>query len=343
MTRRMIVMAAGSLLAATAANAQNYTSGFEAPTYTGSAAGTTITGTDGWYVPVVVNSTDGKAYTYAGNALGFPANPNGSDQFQAGTGTAPSLLSRSQHDVNFAAGGVWQVQYDFAGKWSGPAVTPGPPAVVAVDNIGSWSTQDSTISRGFQSLMTWGSTVVGPVPNATLYTATADKFHHAIGYYATAAATAITAESPSPAWRDLLVNNWYRVRIKWDFNTARILECSIQDITGGGAIQVTDVSANPWYLRGGPNSTLPLPTAMRLFGGGAVAAGLANSCAFDNISIKRICYPDCNESRTLTVADFGCFQGKYVLGDMYADCNASGTLTVADFGCFQGKYVLGCP
>ncbi|MFM9995539.1 MAG: hypothetical protein ACKVU4_07015 [Phycisphaerales bacterium] len=55
------------------------------------------------------------------------------------------------------------------------------------------------------------------------------------------------------------------------------------------------------------------------------------------------CYADCNESGSLTVADFGCFQGKYVLGDLYADCNASGTLTVADFGCFQGQYVLGCP
>ncbi|MFM9995970.1 MAG: hypothetical protein ACKVU4_09225, partial [Phycisphaerales bacterium] len=55
------------------------------------------------------------------------------------------------------------------------------------------------------------------------------------------------------------------------------------------------------------------------------------------------CYPDCNADGGLTVADFGCFQGKYVLGDVYADCNASGTLTVADFGCFQGKYVLGCP
>ncbi|MFM9994602.1 MAG: hypothetical protein ACKVU4_02250 [Phycisphaerales bacterium] len=56
-----------------------------------------------------------------------------------------------------------------------------------------------------------------------------------------------------------------------------------------------------------------------------------------------ICYPDCNKDAQLTVADFGCFQGKYVLGDLYADCNTSGTLTVADFGCFQGKYVLGCP
>ncbi|MFM9994863.1 MAG: hypothetical protein ACKVU4_03575 [Phycisphaerales bacterium] len=55
------------------------------------------------------------------------------------------------------------------------------------------------------------------------------------------------------------------------------------------------------------------------------------------------CYADCNLSGGLSVADFGCFQGKYVLGDMYADCNASGGLSVADFGCYQGKYVLGCP
>ncbi|MFM9994464.1 MAG: hypothetical protein ACKVU4_01540 [Phycisphaerales bacterium] len=55
------------------------------------------------------------------------------------------------------------------------------------------------------------------------------------------------------------------------------------------------------------------------------------------------CYADCNASGTLTVADFGCFQGRYVLGDLYADCNGSGTLTVADFGCYQGQYVLGCP
>ncbi|MFM9995195.1 MAG: hypothetical protein ACKVU4_05275 [Phycisphaerales bacterium] len=55
------------------------------------------------------------------------------------------------------------------------------------------------------------------------------------------------------------------------------------------------------------------------------------------------CYPDCTGDAQLSVADFGCFQTKYVLGDLYADCNASGTLTVADFGCFQGRYVLGCP
>ncbi|MFM9995966.1 MAG: hypothetical protein ACKVU4_09205 [Phycisphaerales bacterium] len=62
------------------------------------------------------------------------------------------------------------------------------------------------------------------------------------------------------------------------------------------------------------------------------------------------CFANCNRdfhpitgAHILSVADFGCFQGKYVLNDPYADCNASGGLTVADFGCFQGKYVLGCP
>ena len=34
---------------------------------------------------------------------------------------------------------------------------------------------------------------------------------------------------------------------------------------------------------------------------------------------------------------------KFVAGDPYADCNADGALTVADFGCFQTKFVVGCP
>jgi hypothetical protein len=55
------------------------------------------------------------------------------------------------------------------------------------------------------------------------------------------------------------------------------------------------------------------------------------------------CYPDCNQSGTLTVADFGCFQTMFVIGDPYADCNGDGNHTVADFGCFQTKFVVGCP
>jgi hypothetical protein len=55
------------------------------------------------------------------------------------------------------------------------------------------------------------------------------------------------------------------------------------------------------------------------------------------------CYPDCDGSGTLTVADFGCFQTRFVLQDPYADCNGAGGFTVADFGCFQTAFVAGCP
>jgi hypothetical protein len=70
-----------------------------------------------------------------------------------------------------------------------------------------------------------------------------------------------------------------------------------------------------------------------------------NGIYYDDISLQPevSCYPDCNASGNLTVADFGCFQTKFVAGDPYADCNASGTLTVADFGCFQTRFVAGCP
>ena len=54
-------------------------------------------------------------------------------------------------------------------------------------------------------------------------------------------------------------------------------------------------------------------------------------------------YADCNLDGVLTVADFGCFQTKFVVGDPYADCNGDGLRTVADFGCFQTKFVVGCP
>ncbi len=55
------------------------------------------------------------------------------------------------------------------------------------------------------------------------------------------------------------------------------------------------------------------------------------------------CYADCTGEGALTIADFACFQSKFVAGDPYADCNASGSLTIADFGCFQSRFAAGCP
>jgi uncharacterized membrane protein len=55
------------------------------------------------------------------------------------------------------------------------------------------------------------------------------------------------------------------------------------------------------------------------------------------------CYADCNGDGALGLADFGCFQTKFALGDPYADCNGDGVLGLADFGCFQTKFAFGCP
>ncbi|MFM9996120.1 MAG: hypothetical protein ACKVU4_10000 [Phycisphaerales bacterium] len=74
----------------------------------------------------------------------------------------------------------------------------------------------------------------------------------------------------------------------------------------------------------------------------ATAGGLPSSYIAKWAACKP-CLPDCDASRTLTIADFACFQSRYRAADPYADCNASGSVTVADFGCFQNKYVLGCP
>ncbi len=56
-----------------------------------------------------------------------------------------------------------------------------------------------------------------------------------------------------------------------------------------------------------------------------------------------VCYANCTGEGPLTVADFGCFQTRFVAGDPYADCNGDAALTVADFGCFQTNFVAGCP
>ncbi|MFM9995880.1 MAG: PQQ-dependent sugar dehydrogenase [Phycisphaerales bacterium] len=79
-----------------------------------------------------------------------------------------------------------------------------------------------------------------------------------------------------------------------------------------------------------------------------IASGYSSDNNADGVPDECNCYANCNgdysgNTPVLSVADFGCFQGRYVVGHMYADCNNSGTISVADFGCFQGRYVLGCP
>jgi hypothetical protein len=59
--------------------------------------------------------------------------------------------------------------------------------------------------------------------------------------------------------------------------------------------------------------------------------------------LPAVCYADCNADGALNLADFGCFQTKFALGEPYADCNGDGAMNLADFGCFQTRFAIGCP
>jgi PAP2 superfamily len=58
--------------------------------------------------------------------------------------------------------------------------------------------------------------------------------------------------------------------------------------------------------------------------------------------LRPTCPADCDESSSLSIDDFICFQTRFVLGLTLADCDTDGTLTIDDFICFQTAFVLGC-
>ena len=55
------------------------------------------------------------------------------------------------------------------------------------------------------------------------------------------------------------------------------------------------------------------------------------------------CFADCNGNGSLDIADFGCFQTKFAVGNPAVDCNLDGVLNLADFGCFTTRFAVGCP
>jgi hypothetical protein len=344
---RHVHMAAGTLLACSAAAfGQAYSANFESPPFT---AGLVTTGQDGWYLPVTAPlSLDHTIYVYAGNTLGIPVNPFGGAQFDGGmaaTTTLGAQSARAQHTIDFSSGGIWESQWDCTGQWNG--------TLPAIDNIGSWSMQPSATAAYFQQLMDWGSAAYTPQPPNR--TTTADKFHIHIGHFTAAAPTTIVFESPGPAWTDIPVGNWVRIRVRWDFTLGqrKVLQVSIQNLTICSPPIVTDVSALNWYLQGGPNGTQPLPTDVRVFAGGSTATG-SDVSGWDNLVVQpspgpfALCYANCDGSQSapcLNVGDFGCFLNAFAAGDCKANCDGSTNapvLNVGDFGCFLNAFAAGC-
>jgi hypothetical protein len=233
---------------------------FEPPTYAGSAAGTLLTGQNGWYVPVA-GSPDYNVYTYAGNALNFPVNPTGGSQFIGGI-SGGTVFSRTQQDVNFSTANVWTFGYDVAHHYHG--------TLPSAQNLASFSMANTatTTFRQLIALHTW----------VDVNTATAWNANFNV-YDAAGLPAGGTTTSPGAAWTNLLTDHWYRERFTVDFNSNLVLSVSITDLATAVTNTATPVG---WYMLGGATgNTLPLPTSVRFFAGGAAG----NVAGWDNLSI----------------------------------------------------------
>jgi hypothetical protein len=72
-------------------------------------------------------------------------------------------------------------------------------------------------------------------------------------------------------------------------------------------------------------------------------ASLQCNGGYWSVPLQPSCYADCDQSGSLNVNDFVCFQSRFAGANSYADCDQSGTLNVNDFVCFQARFAAGCP
>ena len=257
------------MLASQVAKAQ-HTSGYESPTYVGSAAGTIITGQDGFYIPVAL-SQDGLVYTYAGNALGLPQNPTGQEQFVGVTGgdtNLPEPFARAQRDITYGDGSrVWTASFDVAVTYVGQ--------LPSADNIGSFSTQlfaspPDPAAQTYICLARWSNP-----DTATNWNADYVWFN--------SAGTQLLESVPNPGFQNLLTNHWYRWCTSFNLDTNAVVEVSITDLTTGATTSHSPIGR---YMYGGTTggATGP-PTGFRYFGGSSTDGAAGNTLAFDNLSV----------------------------------------------------------
>ena len=252
--KRLIAIAVAVGLSAAAQ--ADLATGFE--DYNASAAGTLLTGQQGWYLPVA-GSADYSVFTYAGNTYNFPPNPQGGNNFVIGKSLGGTSYARTQHDHDFSAGGLWLFSYDSSAQFNGTATT--------ADYLGSFSIQTNPNPV---TLNIWNDN-----NNPTLYHSSYITTQYAV-----------PGISPGPAWTNLLPNHWYRQTTLVDFSANnQILEVSIQDLTAGGLPTV--VAPNGWHLTA---FSPPVANGIRFFAGGANTGG-GNTEAWDNLSVLPVPEP----------------------------------------------------
>jgi hypothetical protein len=253
------------LLACGAASAAIDT-GFESyEGYTGLPGGSALTygfgngGQMGWYNPVA-GSADAMVYTYAGNALGLPQNPTGEEQFVGELTLPNAAYGRAQHGEAFAMR-KYTMSYDICGAFLGD--------LPSAQYLGSVSLQNSATDRYFIALSKWDDETT-----CVSWSALFNVFD--------AAGAALNEQAAAPGFTGLSLYQWYRESITFDLVTNMIVSVSIRNLTTGGA--TTKASPTGWYLAGGEESMLPLPTGYRLFSGGNTASG-GNTLGYDNLVI----------------------------------------------------------
>ncbi len=233
---------------------------FEPPVWSGSAAGIALNGQGAFFNPVA-GSVSGQVYTYAGNAVGLPANPTGGQQFVGSTGPGGGVFSRSQTPASYGAGtGTWTVAFDIAATFNGQ--------LPSAQNIGSLSTQDFPGDRTYIALARW----VDPV--------TASEWNADYVWFDAAGAQLIESVG-DPGFQNLAVNHWYRWSTTFDLDTNQILRVSLTDITGGGT--ATNNPVDRYLVGGAGGGGLLPPSGYRFFGGASGVAG--NTLGWDNVTI----------------------------------------------------------
>lgn len=307
-----------------AAMGQTFTTGFESPPFNGSAAGTTINGQDMWFTPAVAGSFDGFVLTYASNAYGLPMNTGGGTQFLGSRSAGGTGFSRAQREgITFS--NITVVSYEAAaGTYAG--------TLPSAQNLGSFSLAPepnpaAPSIRTYIQLNTWVDVATATAWNAGY-----------LPYSATGVQAVQPGLFPGPEWQNLPLNNWFRFVTVIDFTLNRITEVSITNLTTG-----VTTTANPvdWFIGGGQTSTLPIPTGVRFFAGGAGG----NTMGWDNLRVGPPvpeCPCDVNDDGILNSQDFFDFLTPFFAQAPAGDFNGDGFVNSQDFFDFITCLFSGC-
>ena len=301
---------------ASAQHSDDYETGYNA-----SDVGVDLNGQNGYYLPAAGGQT-ALLFTYANNALGFPANPSGGTNFVGGTGPGPVFL-RSQKDITYPSSGLVTIAYDQAVKFLG--------TLPAAQNVGSISTQVFPNNQGtFIALVTWSDVQTAANWNADYV-------------WFDAGGLQLQEQVADPAFQNLALDHWYRRSTTIDIGTNQIVEVSITDLTTN-----TTTTVNPVGRYGVGGSTgVPNLTGYRYFIGTTVAG---NTLGFDNISIEGqapTCEPDLTTGAIMGQPGYGVPNGVLNNDDFFYFLNefAAGNVAVCDLttGAIAGQPGYGVP